>query len=172
MPAAPALDLTARISFIHLLLINVERLVCRTQSKSSCLPVASLVRFPDPIPSLQLYYEPSLLLRIGPSQCPASARSPLRLLPLGFLPWHQSDWFLQFHATACIRFTPSLRRSPSAPSSGTLRTLSQANHTHLISTTLVIINDASSRVHLRSSHACLPAQVASCFSSNAHHHGS
>jgi hypothetical protein len=28
-----------------------------------------------------------------------------RLSPLGLLPFHQSDWFLQFRATACIRFT-------------------------------------------------------------------
>jgi hypothetical protein len=29
------------------------------------------------------------------------------------------DWFLQFRAKACIRFTPPLRRSPPAQSSGT-----------------------------------------------------
>ena len=36
---------------------------------------------------------------------------------------------------------------------------SQANHTRLVSTTFELINDASSRVHLRSSRACSPAQV-------------
>jgi len=46
----------------------------------------------------------------------------LRFSPLELLPLHQSDWFLQFRATACIRFTPPLRRSPSAQSSGTRRT--------------------------------------------------
>src|SRR5271169_6191670 len=43
----------------------------------------------------------------------------LRFSPLGLLPWHQSDWFLQFRANACIRVTPPLRRSPPAQSSGT-----------------------------------------------------
>ena len=41
-----------------------------------------------------------------------------RFWPLGLLPFHRSNWFLQFRATACIRFTPSLRRSPPAQSSG------------------------------------------------------
>src|SRR6185369_4681553 len=78
----------------------------------------------DPTPSLQPHYEPSSLLRVGPSQCSASVRWPSRFFAAwGLLPWHQSDWFLQFHVTAYIRFTPSLRRSPPAQSSGTLRTL-------------------------------------------------
>ena len=34
-------------------------------------------------------------------------------------PLASGDWFLQFRAKACIRFTPPLRRSPSAQSSGT-----------------------------------------------------
>src|SRR5260370_17096938 len=42
-----------------------------------------------------------------------------RFSPLGFLPWHQSDWFLQFRANAFIRVTPPLRRSPPAQSSRT-----------------------------------------------------
>jgi hypothetical protein len=29
------------------------------------------------------------------------------------------DWFLQFRVIACIRFTPSMRRSPPAQSPGT-----------------------------------------------------
>ena len=45
-----------------------------------------------------------------------------RLSPLGLLPWHQNDWFLQFRAKACIRFTPPLRRSPPTQSSGTWQT--------------------------------------------------
>src|SRR5262245_47311470 len=43
-----------------------------------------------------------------------------RFSALVLLPWHRSDWFLQFHAIACIRFTPLCagRRPPShqAPS--------------------------------------------------------
>src|ERR1035441_10980152 len=38
------------------------------------LPVASLVRLPDPTPSLQPHYELSSLLRVGPPQCSASVR--------------------------------------------------------------------------------------------------
>src|SRR5208283_3266403 len=48
------------------------------------LPVASLIRLPDPIPSLQPHYELSSLLRIGPSQCSASVRSPHGGRRLGF----------------------------------------------------------------------------------------
>src|SRR5204862_5338814 len=45
-----------------------------------------------------------------------------RFSPLELLPWHQSDWFLQFRAKACIQFTPPLRRPSSAQSSGTRQT--------------------------------------------------
>ena len=45
-----------------------------------------------------------------------------RFSPLELLPCHQSDWFLQFRAKACIRFTPPPRRSSSAQSSGTRQT--------------------------------------------------
>src|SRR5258708_23574756 len=48
------------------------------------LPVASTVRPPDPIPSLQPGYEPSSLLRIGPLQCSASVLSPRGSRRLGF----------------------------------------------------------------------------------------
>lgn len=41
-----------------------------------------------------------------------------RFWPLVLFPSHRCDWFLQFHAKACIRFTPPVRRSPSAQSSG------------------------------------------------------
>ena len=33
--------------------------------------------------------------------------------PLGLLPCHHGDWFLQFRIKACVSFTPPLRRSPS-----------------------------------------------------------
>src|SRR5260221_4024505 len=48
------------------------------------LPVASSVRPPDPIPSLQPNYEPSSLLRIGPPQCSASVLSPRGFRRFGF----------------------------------------------------------------------------------------
>jgi hypothetical protein len=48
------------------------------------LPVATMASPPDPIPLLRPRYGPSLLLRTGPSQCPASVRSPRGLLRLCF----------------------------------------------------------------------------------------
>src|SRR5467141_1898090 len=47
-------------------------------------PVASGMRPPDPTPSLQLHYEPSSLVRVGPPQCSASVRSPRGFGRLGF----------------------------------------------------------------------------------------
>src|ERR1700674_131839 len=47
-------------------------------------PVVSIVRPPDPTPSLQPHYEPSSLLRIGPPQCSASVLSPRGFRRLGF----------------------------------------------------------------------------------------
>jgi hypothetical protein len=47
-------------------------------------PVASVMRPPDPTPSLQPHYEPSSLLRVGPPQCSASVRSPRGFGRLGF----------------------------------------------------------------------------------------
>src|SRR5947207_14356594 len=38
----------------------------------------------EPTPSLQPYYEPSSLLRVGPPQCSASVRSPRGCGRLGF----------------------------------------------------------------------------------------
>src|ERR1035441_3631714 len=48
------------------------------------LPVASLVRLPDPTPSLQPHYELSSLMRVGPPQCSASVRWPRGFRRLGF----------------------------------------------------------------------------------------
>src|ERR1700758_282688 len=81
-------------------------------------PVVSLnaTTCPDPFAPapLRAFFAPTSrsvpVLRIGTLAS--------RFSPLGLLPSHQSDWFLQFHAIACIRFTPPLRRSPSARSSG------------------------------------------------------
>ena len=47
-------------------------------------PVASVMRPPDPTPSLQPHYEPSSLVRVGPPQCSASVRSPRGFGRLGF----------------------------------------------------------------------------------------
>jgi hypothetical protein len=48
------------------------------------LPVASVMRPLDPTPLLQLHYEPSSLIRVGPPQCSASVRSPRGFRRLGF----------------------------------------------------------------------------------------
>jgi hypothetical protein len=48
------------------------------------LPVVSVMRPLDPTPLLQLHYEPSSLLRVGPPQCSASVRSPRGFGRLGF----------------------------------------------------------------------------------------
>src|ERR1700687_1342883 len=84
-------------------------------------PVASVTRPLDPTPSRQPHYEPSSLLRVGPPQRSRIGTLASRFSALGLLPSHQSDSVLQFRAIACIRFTPPLRRSPSARSSGTPR---------------------------------------------------
>ena len=95
-----------------------------------------------------------------------------RFWPFGLLPSHQNDWFLQFHATGCIRFTPPLRRSPSAQSSGTPRTCPRRTRRSWFRRLLSFLTTRLRRVHSRSSLGCSPARVNSRFSSNAHHHGS
>src|SRR5271157_5953414 len=67
---------------------------------------------PAPLQNLHRYYgsvRPSASLRYS---------RLVVFLPLVLLPWHRSDWFLQFHTKACVRFTPPIRRSPPAQSSG------------------------------------------------------
>ena len=134
-------------------------------------PVASVMRPPDPTPSLQPHYEPSSLLRVGPPQCSASVRSPRGCGRLGS-PLISERLFLQFRATACIRFTPSLRRSPSAPSSGP-RGLVLGRLYALGFDDTYLLNDASSKGSLS-----FVSRMLTCtglyprYSSNAHHHGS
>ena len=95
-----------------------------------------------------------------------------RFWPFGLLPSRQNDWFLQFHVTACIRFSPPLRRSPSAQSSGTPRTCPRRTRRSWFRRLLSFLTTRLRRVHSRSSLGCSPARVNSRFSSNAHHHGS
>jgi hypothetical protein len=87
-------------------------------------PVASCLRnattWPDPFAPVPLqdlhhYYEsarPNAPLRYSRLTVFAACASPLT----------SEHWFLQFRAKACIRFTPSPRRSPSVQSSGTRQT--------------------------------------------------
>src|SRR5439155_18101343 len=131
-----------------------------------------LMQPPDPTPLLQPHYRAFLartsrsapVLRIGTLAS--------RFWPLGLLPSHQSDWFLQFHAMACIRFTPPLRRSPSAQSSGTLRTCPRWDTRSWFRRHL-FLNDASSKGSLSFVSRMLTCtSLFSHFSFNAHHHGS
>jgi hypothetical protein len=65
--------------------------------------------------------EPSTLLRVAPPQALASV-SRLAMVVACASPLASKVWFLQFHAKACIRFTPSIRRPPSALYSGSRQT--------------------------------------------------
>ena len=110
------------VRFVHSPLIDIERLVCRIASTSSCFQLFRSIRPPDPTPLLQPHYR-AFIATTGRS-APVLRFGTLasRFSPLVLLPWHRSDWFLQFRAKACVRFTPPLRRSPSAQSSGSRRT--------------------------------------------------
>ena len=99
------------------------------------LPVASLVRLPDPTPSLQPHYELSSLLRVGPPQCSASVRWPRGFRRLGFS--------LGIRATGSCSSAPQPASAsrPSTPVAvrSVIRhpaDLSQGYHTLLVSTTL------------------------------------
>jgi hypothetical protein len=69
---------------------------------------------PDPTPLLQPHYRAFI--------APTSRSAPVlrfgtlasRFLAAWASPLASEHWFLQFRAIACIRFTPSLRRSPPA----------------------------------------------------------
>ena len=90
-----------------------SRLVCRMHRDhpvSSCF--AHATARPDPFAPAPLRAFFATTSRSAPVLRFGTLAS--RLWPLGLLPFHRSDWFLQFRATACIRFTPSLRRSPPA----------------------------------------------------------
>ena len=122
---------------------DMLRTLVTCRSRTACLaefidvllsPVASTIRRPDPTPSLQPRYEPSSLLRVGPSQRPASVLSPHGLLRLCFS--------LCIGAGSCgSTVTPASasrplnagRRSPSHQASGELI---QEDDTPLVLTTL------------------------------------
>jgi len=68
------------------------------------------MQLPDPTPSLQPYYRAFIATTSRSVPVPHLGTLASRFWPLELLPYHRGDWFLQFRATACIRFTPSLRR--------------------------------------------------------------
>src|SRR5215469_10644728 len=80
-----------------------------------------------------------------------------RFSSLGLLPWHQSDWFLQFRAKACIQVTPPLRRSPPAQSSGPDRLIPEGVHAPGFDDACFFTTRLR-RVHFRSSLGCSPAR--------------
>src|SRR3954469_5079242 len=116
-PGRPGIGLDRFVGFVDQFLVDTERLVCRIH-RVLLSPVVLRMQPPDPIPLLRPHYSAFVaptdrsapVLRIGTL---ASWLSPLVLLP-----WHRSDWFPQFRTRAGVGFTPPLRRSPPAQSSG------------------------------------------------------
>src|SRR6267378_268874 len=135
-------------------------------------PVASGMRPPDPTPSLQLHYEPSSLVRVGPPQCSASVRSPRGFRRLGF--------FLRIRATGSC----SSAQQPASASRPLYA--GRRPHSHQAPRGLFpgglyapgfddtcLLNDASSKGSLSFVSRMLTCtSLFSRFSSNAHHHGS
>ena len=135
-------------------------------------PVASGMRPPDPTPSLQLHYEPSSLLRVGPPQGSASVRSPRGCRRLGFslrIRATGSCSSAQQPASASRPLYAVAVRSVIRPPAD----LSQVHHTLLVLTTLRVLNDASSKGSLSFVSRMLTCtSLFSRFSSNAHHRAS
>jgi hypothetical protein len=135
-------------------------------------PVASVMRPPDPTPSLQPHYEPSSLLRVGPPQCSASVRSPRGCSRLGFS--------LRIRATGSCS-SAQQPASASRPLYAGRRPLSHQAPRGLVPGEFhapgfddtYLLNDASSKGLLS-----FVSRMLTCtglyprFSSNAHHHGS
>src|ERR1700730_8237575 len=121
-------------------------------------PVVSIVRPPDPTPSLQPHYEPSSLLRIGPPQCSASVLSPRGFRRLSFS--------LAIRATGSCSSAQKRLHPIHAPSTPVVvcpvirhpTDLSQKGYTLLVLTTLCFFTTRLRRVHFRSSLGCSPAQ--------------
>src|SRR5258705_286369 len=134
-------------------------------------PGGSGMRPPDSTPSLQLHYEPSSLVRVGPPQCSASVRSPRRFGRLGFS--------LSIRATGSCSSTrwpasasrplytgrrPHSHQAPRGPFPGGLYAPGSDD--------TCFLNDASSKGSLS-----FVSRMLTCtglfprFYSNAHHHG-
>src|SRR6266478_9166634 len=121
-------------------------------------PVASVMRPPDPTPSLQPHYELSPLPRVGPPQCSASVRSLTVLAAWAFpltserlLPAVPRNSLHPLHAPSTPVAVRSVIRHPAD--------LSQVGFTHVVSTTLIFLTTRLRRVHFRSSLGCSPARV-------------
>jgi len=79
------------------------------------------MRPPDPTPLLQPHYRAFIAHTSRSAPVLRFGTLALQFWLFGFLPLHRSDWFLQFRAIACIRFTPSIRRPSPVQSSGIQR---------------------------------------------------
>jgi len=120
-------------------------------------PVAPMARPPDPIPLLRPHYEPSSLLRIGPSQCPASVLSPHGLLRLNFSLGIGATGSCSSATTPVSASRPlnAGRRSPSHQASGEL--VPEGRHTSGFDDAFHVTT-LHRWVHFRSSLECLPVQ--------------
>ena len=146
------------VSFIHLTFLDSKRLVCRiyrSHPVSSCSKQYDHLIRPlcsDPITG------PSTLVRVGPSQFPASVLSPRGLLRLGFslriralVPAVPRECLCPTHAPSTpIAIRPVIRL---------LTDLSQDDETLLVSATLKFLTTRHRRVHFRSSFGHPPAWV-------------
>ena len=121
-------------------------------------PVASVMRPPDPTPSLQPHYGLSTLLRVGPPQCSASVRSPHGCGRLGFS--------LSIRATGSCS-SAQQPASASRPLYAGRHPLSHQAPRGLIPggfhapgfDGIVFLTTRLRRVYFRSSLGCTPAQV-------------
>src|SRR4051794_4981274 len=135
-------------------------------------PVVSSIRPPDPVPSLQPHYGPSLLLQTGPPQRPASVLSPRGFLRLCF------SLNIEALVPAVPRKSLCPTHAPSAPVAAcpVIRNLADSPHwgfPPLVLTTPSFLTTRLRWVHFRSSFGHAPAQgLALSFCSNANHHDS
>ena len=136
------------------------------------LPVASTVRPPDPIPSLQPHYGPSALIRIGPPQCSASVLSPRGFRRLGFSLGIRATGSCSSAQKPAFDSRPLYagRRPPSHQAPG--RLIPEGPYAPGFDDPM-IFNDASSKGSLSFVSRMLTCPRSSLsFRSNAHHHGS
>src|ERR1700730_14382737 len=161
------------VSLVHLLLCNIERLVCLSYvSASFCFqlfrPNDRLTRSLRSSPIT----EPSSLLRIGPPQYSASVLSPRGFRRLCF------SLAIGALVPAVPRKSLHPTHAPSTPVAicpviRPLTDLSQKGYTPLVLATPIFLTTRLRWVHFRSSFGCTPARgLALSFCSNAHHHGS
>ncbi len=124
----------------------------------------------DPIPSLQPHYQPSSLLRIGPSQYSASVLSPRGFCHLGFSLAIGATGSRSSTQKLRISFTPPIRRPPLAQVIRFPASLSQEMETPLVLKTMLWITTRHRRfTFVRLSDPYLLEVPPRRFDPNAHH---